>query len=151
MVKYIPKTKILIFSIKFCRMLFSETITFYCEMQVDIALWCWTAWVNSTEKLKTKLAMFKISSNVSALFRRPIFQISFTTSFLLFRLDTESKDKIASLWFLMAFIRRQCNVENNINKFCPLRDWAFWRDGFLWTNISSNKRFCLSQTLAISF
>ena len=37
----------LIFSINFCRIPFSETITFLCEMQVQIALWCWTAWVNS--------------------------------------------------------------------------------------------------------
>ena len=33
---------------KFCRMPFSETITFLCEMEVHIALWYWTAWVNST-------------------------------------------------------------------------------------------------------
>ena len=32
---------------KFCRIPFSETITFLCEKQVHIALWCWTAWVNS--------------------------------------------------------------------------------------------------------
>ena len=32
---------------KFCRVSFSETITFFCEMQVHIALWCWAGWVNS--------------------------------------------------------------------------------------------------------
>ena len=44
---YTEKQKLLIFSMKFHGMPFSETITFLCEMQVHIALWCWIAWVNS--------------------------------------------------------------------------------------------------------
>ena len=32
---------------KFCRMPFSEIITFLCDMQVHIFLWYWIAWVNS--------------------------------------------------------------------------------------------------------
>ena len=32
---------------KFNRMPFLETIMLFCETQVHIALWCWTAWVNS--------------------------------------------------------------------------------------------------------
>ena len=38
MIKYIPKNRnLLIFSMKFCRMPFSETIMIFCEMQVHFA------------------------------------------------------------------------------------------------------------------